>query len=173
MGCDGNVYLDPASSPYIIPFEKGLKFRTGLTNCSNSFHSAGQPDQYAFDFDLPVGTAFLASRAGKVVSVLEDQNSTGGGVGNYVVIDHMDNTFGAYLHSPENGIFVDEGDEVMQGQKLGSVGMSGQAGYPHLHFIVLQDSFNFPYTGIPISFNNVSPADVVLQSNKEYSACQE
>lgn len=69
--CDGQTYLDPVS-PYIIPFEKGLKFRTGLTNCSASFHSAGQPDDYAYDFDLPVGTPFLASRAGIVVGVLEN-----------------------------------------------------------------------------------------------------
>lgn len=88
-------------------------------------------------------------------------------------MDHLDQTFGAYLHSPKDGIFVEEGDNIMQGQKLGSVGMSGQAGYPHLHFMVLRDSFNYLYNGLSISFKNVSPPDVILQSNKDYSACQE
>ena len=52
-GCDGQIYIDPATSPYVLPYAVGETFETGLTNCSSSYHAAGQPDQYAFDFDMP------------------------------------------------------------------------------------------------------------------------
>ncbi|MBK8901879.1 MAG: M23 family metallopeptidase [Anaerolineaceae bacterium] len=140
------------------------------TNCSSSYHRAGEPDQYAFDFDMPVGTPFTAVRAGTVHKVVEDQPSSGGGVGNYVIIDHQDGTYGLYYHSPKDGIEVVEGDEVVQGDVLGLAGRSGLAGYPHLHFIVVEGDPTYPYHGLAISFRNALPADVVLKSYAAYEA---
>jgi len=171
-GCDGQTYNNPANSPYLLPLEDGLNFKMGLTNCSSSYHGDGQPDQYAFDFNLPEGTIFYAARAGRVVKVVEDQPSSGGGVGNYVVIKHNDTTHGLYYHSPRNGIFVDVGDDVVQGDELGEIGRSGLAGYSHLHFIVVRGNYEYPYQGIPISFKNVFPADVILQTNGSYQVCE-
>ena len=171
-GCDGKVYPDPNSSPYLVPLSPGLIFNTGLTNCSTSFHAPDLPDRYAFDFDVPEGTEFYASREGVVAHLVNDQRSGGGGVGNLVVIDHLDNTFGLYLHSPENGIAVSIGDEVTKGQLLGVTGRSGQAGYPHLHFIVVQNDFQWPYDPIPITFANIIPADVIIKSNSTYKSCK-
>lgn len=171
-GCDGQTYNDPNTSPYVLPLAEGQKFTTGLTNCSSSYHAAGNADQYAFDFDLPEGTPFYAARGGTVVKVEESQPSSGGGVGNYLVIDHGDSTYGLYYHSPMNKIIPQEGDQVAQKQQLGDIGQSGLAGYPHLHFIVVQGSYEFPYTGMPVSFKNARPADVILQSYSEYEACQ-
>ena len=169
-GCDGQIYIDPAESPYVLPFAVGETFTTGLTNCSSSYHGAGKPDQYAFDFDTPMGTPFTAARAGTVFKVVEDAPSSGGGVGNYVIIDHHDDTYGLYYHSPENGIDVAVGDEVEQGDVLGVTGRSGLAGYPHLHFIVVKGDPEFPYDGLAISFSNALPADVALKSRTEYEA---
>lgn len=171
-GCDGQIYPDPAESPYMLPFPAGEKYETGLTNCSSSYHGAGEPDQYAFDFDMPVGTRFTAVRAGTVYKVVEDQPSNGGGsgAGNYVVVDHGDGTYGLYYHSPKDGIEVEVGDEVAQGDVLGVSGRSGLAGYPHLHFIVVEGDPTYPYEGVAISFSNALPADVVLKSYAEYEA---
>ena len=169
-GCDGQIYIDPAYSPYVLPFAVGDTFKTGLTNCSSSYHGSGEPDQYAFDFDMPVGTPFSAARAGTVFKVVEDAPSGGGGVGNYVIIDHHDDTYGLYYHSPQNGIEVAVGDEVEQGDVLGVTGRSGLAGYPHLHFIVVEGDPTFPYDGLAISFSNALPDDVVLKSRTEYQA---
>jgi hypothetical protein len=169
-GCDGQIYIDPAASPYVLPFAVGETFETGLTNCSSSYHGPGEPDQYAFDFDTPLGTSFSAARAGTVFKVVEDEQSMGGGVGNYVIIDHHDGTYGLYYHSPENGIDVAVGDEVVQGDVLGKTGRSGLAGYPHLHFIVVEGNPSYPYQGIAISFRNASPADVALKGKTEYEA---
>lgn len=169
LGCDGQTYLEPSTSPYILPFAVGASIPTGLTNCSSSFHGAGTPDQYASDFDMPEGTPFIAARAGTVYEVVEDTSSTGnGGSGNYVTIDHGDNTYAKYYHSPKDGIDVEVGDEVAQGDVIGVVGRSGLAGYPHLHFIVVKDQTDFPYDGIAISFRNAIPADVALESYSEY-----
>ena len=172
VGCKYETYPDPATSPYILPFAVGESFKTGLANCSSSFHGAGRPDEYAFDFDMPTGTPFIAARAGTVFRVVEDQPSNGGGdgAGNYVVIDHGDNTFALYLHSPQDGIDVAVGDSVEQGDVLGITGRSGLAGYPHLHFIVVSDSPNYPYNGLAISFRNALPAHTALQSYTEYEA---
>lgn len=169
-GCDGQIYLDPAESPYVLPFAVGETYKTGLTNCSSSYHGAGEPDQYAFDFDMPVGTPFTAVRAGTVFKVVEDAPSSGGGVGNYVIIDHHDGTYGLYYHSPKDGIDVEVGDKVEQGEVLGVTGRSGLAGYPHLHFIVVQGDPAFPYDGLAISFSNALPADVVLKGRTDYEA---
>jgi murein DD-endopeptidase MepM/ murein hydrolase activator NlpD len=128
------------------------------------------PDQYAFDFDVPVGTPFMAARAGTVFRVVEDAPSDGGGAGNYVVIDHGDGTYGLYYHSPMNGISVGVGSQVDQGDVLGETGRSGLAGYPHLHFTVVVGAPDFPYDGIPVSFRNVSPPHVNLNSHSTYTA---
>lgn len=171
-GCDGQIYPNPADSPYVLPFPAGEKYETGLTNCSSSYHRAGEPDQYAFDFDMPVGTEFTAVRSGTVYRVVEDQPSNGGGdgAGNYVVVDHGDGTYGLYYHSPKDGIAVEVGDEVVQGDVLGISGRSGLAGYPHLHFIVVDGEPTYPYHGLAITFRNALPADVVLKSYAEYEA---
>jgi hypothetical protein len=170
LGCDGQTYNDPATSPYILPFTVGESYPTGLTNCSSSYHGPDKPDQYASDFDMPEGTPFIAARGGTVYEVVEDQPSIGGGAGNYVTIDHGDNTYAKYYHSPQDGIDVEVGDEVAQGDVLGVVGRSGLAGYHHLHFIVVKDQTDFPYEGIAVSFRNAIPADVALESYSEYEA---
>jgi hypothetical protein len=169
-GCDGQVYMDPATSPYVLPFPVGETYETGLANCSSSYHSAGQPDQYAFDFDMPLGTPFTAARGGTVVLVVEDAPKSGGSAGNYLIIDHHDGTYGLYYHSPNNGIEVEEDDEVEQGDVLGVTGRSGLAGYPHLHFIVVEGDPAYPYKGLAISFSNALPADVALKSRTAYEA---
>jgi murein DD-endopeptidase MepM/ murein hydrolase activator NlpD len=167
-GC-GASYPAIATSPYVIPFTVGTTIETGLGNCSSSFHSAGGPDQYATDFNLPTGTPFVAARAGTVSGVIEDQPSAGGGAGNRLSVDHGDGTSALYLHSPRDGILVEVGDRVEQGDTLGLVGQSGLAGYPHLHFIVVEGSTDYPYQGVPVTFRNADPADVALRTNATYT----
>jgi murein DD-endopeptidase MepM/ murein hydrolase activator NlpD len=166
-GCVGASYPEIATSPYVIPFAVGMTVATGLGNCSSSFHASGA-DQFATDFNLPAGTPFVAARGGIVSGVVEDQPSGGGGAGNRLSVDHGDGTSGLYLHSPRDGILVEVGDRVEQGDTLGLVGQSGLAGYPHLHFIVVEGSTAYPYEGVPVTFRNADPADVALRTNGTY-----
>lgn len=145
------------------PIDKAIKRKIKI--------KAGLFDEYAFDFNMNEGTPFHAARGGVVHTVIENQSSKGGGSGNWLIIDHGDSTFGIYLHSPKDGIDVQKRDTIMQGQVLGKVGKSGLAGYPHLHFIVVKDSPVWPYKGIPVSFKNALPPDVVLKTDGEYTAC--
>lgn len=168
--CQDATWPDPVDSPYVLPYPAGETYRTGLTNCSSSFHASGNPDQFAFDFDMPEGSPFIAARAGRVHRVVKQAPSEGGGAGNFVVIDHRDGTYGLYYHSPKNGISVSAGDEVTQGEVLGVTGRSGLAGYPHLHFTVVRGDPDYPYQGIPISFSNAQPADARLVGGKQYTA---
>jgi murein DD-endopeptidase MepM/ murein hydrolase activator NlpD len=74
------------------------------------------------------GTPVVAARAGKVVEV-----ATEGNEGNYVVMETSDGRQQAYLHllHPHS---VARGERVDAGQRIGSVGQTGNAQGCHLHF---------------------------------------
>ncbi|PSC04591.1 M23 family peptidase [Alsobacter soli] len=59
--------------------------------------------------------------------------------GNGVVIDHGAGWSTQYCHMLKGSLAVRPGDRVGAGQRLGSVGMSGLAEFPHLHLTVRQD----------------------------------
>jgi murein DD-endopeptidase MepM/ murein hydrolase activator NlpD len=56
--------------------------------------------------------------------------------GNGVVIDHGENWQTQYCHIRRGSIGVKQGDRVEPGQKLGEIGYSGDAAFPHVHLTV-------------------------------------
>ncbi len=91
------------------------------------------------------GVLIKAAAAGKVSAVrdgMEDRlidagtsASVGGReCGNGVRIDHGDGWFTLYCHMRRGSPLVKEGDDVIAGQPLGLIGLSGQTSFPHLHF---------------------------------------
>jgi hypothetical protein len=60
--------------------------------------------------------------------------------GNGAVIDHGDGWETQYCHLKLGSLVVEAGDEVEAGQKIGEIGYSGAAGFPHLHLSVRHDS---------------------------------
>jgi murein DD-endopeptidase MepM/ murein hydrolase activator NlpD len=83
------------------------------------------------DFAAPIGTPVFAALAGKVVRA-----GWGGAYGNYVVIKH-DDTKTLYAHL--NSIAVEDGQKVLRGERIGTLGTTGNSSGPHLHFEVLKD----------------------------------
>jgi len=74
----------------------------------------------------------VASQGGTVTTA----GWSGGGYGNYVMIDHGNGYRTLYAHMLNNSIVVKAGDRVGQGQKLGVMGSTGRSTGTHLHFEV-------------------------------------
>jgi murein DD-endopeptidase MepM/ murein hydrolase activator NlpD len=77
------------------------------------------------------GAAIVAAASGTVISA-----GYRSGYGNTVMIDHGNGVVTLYAHQPSGGIRVSTGTHVKKGQRIGTVGMSGYATGPHLHFEV-------------------------------------
>lgn len=79
------------------------------------------------DYGAPTGTPVWAAGDGRVIrSAYNNAN------GNYVFIQHGNNVVTRYLHLHRRD--VREGQRVRQGQTIGTVGMTGMATGPHLHY---------------------------------------
>lgn len=79
------------------------------------------------DYAAPRGTPVFASGDGRVVEAGYTRAN-----GNYVFIEHGERYTTKYLHL--NRIKVDEGQRVKQSQVIGTVGATGAATGPHLHY---------------------------------------
>ncbi|WP_020614348.1 M23 family metallopeptidase [Sediminispirochaeta bajacaliforniensis] len=76
------------------------------------------------------GKPIVAAANGKVVERKYDAM----GFGNYVVIRHPYGFATKYAHM--DTVYVEEGDVVTQGQKIGTMGNTGLSTGPHVHFEV-------------------------------------
>lgn len=79
----------------------------------------------------------------------ETVSDTAKRLGNYLVIQHGENWHSYYAHLKKNSLLVKPGDKVRPGQKIASVGCSGNCTDPHLHFELWYDSTQVvdPYDG--------------------------
>lgn len=133
--------------------------------------------RYAYDFVVidaqgrmldGMGTPILATGAGTVVSSANDREDSTATqrapmefadvlkdltriLGNYVVIDHGNGEFSVFAHMKKGSVAVKAGDRVKQGQKIGEIGWSGDAMFPHLHYQLQRDA-KFG-EGLPSAFN--------------------
>lgn len=79
------------------------------------------------DIQVPAGTLVTSIAAASVAFAGEQFFG-----GNSVVLDHGGGVFSVYYHLRETA--VTEGQRVAKGERIGSVGSSGRATGPHLHF---------------------------------------
>jgi murein DD-endopeptidase MepM/ murein hydrolase activator NlpD len=84
---------------------------------------------HGIDLGAASGTPIAAVASGQVVLA-----SAGYGYGNYVVIRHDDGSETLYAHLSQ--IYVVQGEWVVQGATIGTVGSTGWTTGPHLHFEV-------------------------------------
>ena len=91
----------------------------------------GEPGSYHSGLDIApgAGTPFTAPADGVVTLAAHDPFSL---EGHLIIIDHGAGLNSAFLHASR--IFVNVGDRVSQGDRLGLVGATGRATGPHLHW---------------------------------------
>ncbi len=93
------------------------------------------------------GVEVVASAPGRVRGIRDGMRDRGGyqqpngdvtgrECGNGVAIEHADGWITQYCHLRRGSIVVETGDEISTGDKLGLIGASGRADFPHLHFSI-------------------------------------
>lgn len=81
------------------------------------------------DFGAPIGAPIYAAADGRVVA-----SGYGSGYGNRIILDHGGGVMTLYGHCSR--LMCSSGQMVRRGQRIGSVGNTGLATGPHLHFEV-------------------------------------
>ena len=112
------------------------KFRWPVTGRLSGFFGAqriyqGKPGTYhsGTDVAVPAGTPFVAPADGVVVLAATAPFTL---EGNLLIVDHGMGLSSAFLHCQRLDVKV--GDRVVQGQQLGTVGRTGRATGPHMHW---------------------------------------
>jgi len=169
-------YPDQTTSAYVLPYEVGTWHRMVHGNCTagGTSHQTGGTRQYAYDFQMPIGTLIVAARAGRVSAVEQfniDSTRTPGEE-NFVMITHDDGTHGRYFHLTQYGSMVALGQLVEQGQAIALSGDTGESSEPHLHFVVepAGQSPLVPRGGTPVTFLNTTPHPTGLVQGSSYEA---
>jgi murein DD-endopeptidase MepM/ murein hydrolase activator NlpD len=149
---------DPVGA-YRYPWKGGDSFNVGQGNNNPAgSHRPGESQAFAFDFSLPSGTTIRAARGGTVEWLQENLTATynpnqpngpgnmpfpNGSLqnwGNAVRIRHAGGFTSWYFHIRQNGVLVNVGDVVTQGQAIATSGNTGRSTTAHLHFQVQADS---------------------------------
>ena len=117
-----------ANYSFILPLKGTISSRYGPRTKTDivSANHAG------IDIAVNEGTVFVSAMEGKVTFA-----SSEGSYGNHVYIQNND-VLTIYAHCKT--IYVKEGDNISQGQKIGEVGQTGNATGPHLHFEVRKNN---------------------------------
>lgn len=114
------TYIKPISGGRL---SSGFGRRSRPTRGASTYHKG-------IDWATPVGTAVMASSAGKVVKA-----GWGSGYGYVVYINHADGRQTRYGHLSK--VLVSSGQTVSQGQKIALSGNTGISSGPHVHFEIL------------------------------------
>ena len=177
---DCSLYPAQSTSPYVLPYEPGTEHLVWRGR-EHFAPGNGGVGLYAYDVEMPVGTKLVAVRSGEVAA-LREEFTDGNGEDlkeNFVMIKHDDGTIARFIHLTHNGVMVNEGDRVKQGQVIALSGNTGDTGGgAHLHFDVQQCGPNLPPNynqlpcgqTLPIVFRNTRPHACGLVSNERYRA---
>ena len=114
----------PSSLPPVadIWYSSSFGYRIDPFTGQNAFHEG-------VDFPADAGTPVVAAASGKVVFAGEQPQ-----YGKMVEIDHGNGLVTRYAHASQ--LNVRDGDLVLRGQRVATVGSTGRSTGPHLHFEV-------------------------------------
>jgi murein DD-endopeptidase MepM/ murein hydrolase activator NlpD len=146
-----------SQTDYLLPFVGEHYCVQGL----RGFISHTGDQEYAYDWEFPLGTPILASKEGHIVHVKEDEDGalgmnilglfrilgTGNDVANEIHVEHRDESVAEYLHLRLNGVTEIDARipivattanplHVHAGHRLAGAGNVGISMFSHLHFMV-------------------------------------
>ena len=162
---DCRVFPDQDSSPYILPYLIGESHRA-LPHAARD--PVDNPQYYAVDILMPIGTPIVATRAGTVVRIEESfvDGDNQPGHENFMLVEHEDGSFSRYYHLTKDGAIFEVGESVAQLDIIASSGHTGNSSEPHVHFDVVDSNcdirssvFNMLNTcqSVPVTFLNTQP----------------
>ncbi len=103
-------------------YSSNFGYRIDPFNGQQSMHEG-------IDFPAESGTPIVAAASGKVITA-----ETHAAYGKMLEIDHGNGLVSRYAHA--SSLLVKQGDLVMRGQRIATVGSTGRSTGPHLHFEV-------------------------------------
>jgi murein DD-endopeptidase MepM/ murein hydrolase activator NlpD len=106
-------------------FSSNFGYRIDPFTGMQSFHEG-------IDFPAEPGTAIIAAASGTVVSTEAHPQ-----YGKMLEIDHGNGLVSRYAHTSR--LLVKDGDVVLRGQRVATVGSTGRSTGPHLHFEVREN----------------------------------
>ena len=137
----------PTNAPYVITSRYGYRCLRGNCSVHEGIDISG----------TGYGSPIYAIADGVVVNVSQEcSNCYQWSNGNYVVVEHDDNVYSAYLHL--SGFNVREGQTVEKGDVIAYMGHSGYATGTHLHLSVF---IGEPFVGG--STQSVNPLTAIYQ----------
>lgn len=122
-----------AARPLLVPVAG-----VSASQLSDTFDDArgGQRRHEALDIAAPAGTPVIAAVGGRIEKLFRSDDG-----GNTIYIRSRDGrTLFYYAHLQAYAPGLEEGERVARGQRLGTVGSSGNAdpAAPHLHFAIMR-----------------------------------
>jgi murein DD-endopeptidase MepM/ murein hydrolase activator NlpD len=170
----GTPSIQPDHTPYRIPISSPSKHKISQ-GFNGRFSHNTQPNLYAIDIGLPIGTDIVAARAGTVFMVNDDYAF--GGAQKYFIdkansihILHSDGTYATYAHLLLGSAVVKPGQIVEAGDLLAQSGSSGFSTGPHLHFVVRKNA-GFRTESIAFKFENAEGA-FTPRAGQELCPCE-
>jgi murein DD-endopeptidase MepM/ murein hydrolase activator NlpD len=149
--------------PAILPVSE-----SDLVMISSDFGIRADPFHFfernhnGLDFVTPTGKNVYATGDG-IVTFMQHSRT---GYGNEIVVDHKFGFASRYAHL--NSINVTDGEIVKRGQVIGTVGETGRATGPHLHYEVLYEHKPVnPAYYFDTNLTNEEYAEIVMRASKE------
>lgn len=168
----GRSSANSSDHVYALPYH-GEKHTIAQGYFGDFSHQRGSSEEYAIDFDMPVGTPVCAAREGIVAAIRQDSDSGGDqekylGCANYVIIKHDDGTYAEYFHLKKNSVAVALGKSVAAGQQIALSGNTGFSSEPHLHMAVYRNIDGNTRITMPVEYRLPDGTTAALQQGKTY-----
>lgn len=135
VDCAEAGVLDPSNPFTGWPVAGGADWgKVTATFCDPVYFANLGNIHYGFDLGYPTGVDILASSDGLVVRAELEEDAVGAAKnrGNNIKICHESGYCATYMHL--QNIDVVEGETVVSGQIIGTIGNTGNSTGPHLHF---------------------------------------